>query len=201
MKNILAVTYFPKEELSNTKKVFDEFLKIHPNTKVLELSKNLPEAFNSLSINSYIKRNYLGEKLNNIEQNSLLKLDKLTSDFKEADLVVFAFPMHNFSLPGAVKSYFDNIILKGETFDIVDGKYIGLCKNKKALVLITMGGTYEKEWKEYDHASTLSSQLLNFMGISDVVLIKAGGLANPKNYDEIINTAKIEITNFAKSIL
>jgi len=201
MKNILAITYFPKGENSNTKKIFDEFIKIHHSTKILELSQNLPEAFNSGSINSYIKRNYMGEKLNSDELKSIEKLDILTKQFKDADVILFAFPMHNFSMPGAVKTYFDNIILKGETFDIVDGKYIGLCKNKKALVLITMGGVYEQDWASWDHASTLSTQLLNFIGISDVTLIKAGGFGVPSKYDEIINKAKQELISFSKNIL
>lgn len=201
MKKILAVTYFPKGENSNTKKIFDEFIKIHPNTRVLELSKNLVQAFNENSINAYIKRNYMGQTLNQEEQNSIEQFDNLTKEFKDADQVVFAFPMHNFSMPGAVKTYFDNIILKGETFDIVDGSYIGLCKNKKALVLITMGGLYEKEWSAWDHASTLTIQLLNFMGINDVKLIKAGDFGSPSKYDKIINTAKTELINYAKSIL
>lgn len=200
MKNTLLVSYLPKAEFSNTKNLLDAFLKQKKIEKHLDLLKELPSFFDISSMSSYIKRNYMGQSLNKEELLSIKKMDDMTQQFLAADLIVFVFPMHNFSMPASVKAYFDSIIQKGKTFDIVEGKYIGLAKNKKALVLTSSGGVYEGAWKAYDHLSTLTTELLNFMGISDVRIISAKGMGNPLKCDENILNAVNEVKNYVNNL-
>jgi putative NADPH-quinone reductase len=68
-------------------------------------------------------------------------VDKLIAQLKSADILVMAYPMHNFGTPAAVKAYLDAVIFKGETFEM--GKK--LMSGKKALTFFTAGGIYSEE--------------------------------------------------------
>lgn len=126
-------------------------------------------------------------------------MKKMTAQFKSADIIVMAFPMHNFSLPGIVKkTYFDSILLKGETWDIGPNGYVGLMKGKKMIIISASGGDYQGKMSSWDHSMTLAEQLGNFMGFSEIVKIPIGGMNIPNtNIDNKILEGKEKI----KSVL
>lgn len=99
----------------------------------------------------------------------MTKMDAMTGQIKSADIVVVAFPMHNFSTPAPVKAWFDSVMLKGQTWDASDGKYFGLMNGKKALVLVSSGGFYTNEpMIHWEHALSLAKIEFQFMGFSDI---------------------------------
>lgn len=190
----LIVSFFPREEASNTKKILETIKpQITGEIENLDLTKNLPDFFLADSLNAYYKRNYLGTELNSEELKTLEKMDKMTSQLKTADILILAFPMHNFSMPAAVKAYFDSVLLKGETWDMDDSGYIGLLKGKKALVLSSSGGRYNEELgtKGWDFVTSQTQVLLGFMGFESRVII-AQGLASQNHIEENLKTAEQE---------
>ena len=82
------------------------------------------------------------------------------------DNLIIAFPMYNFSLPAAVKSWVDAVIQKGKTFTLTDKGFQGLCVEKKAIVIITTG----YEVGEADFATPLIKTALGLMGIEPEVI-------------------------------
>lgn len=178
MKTLL-VKYTPRETRSSSKKLLDVF-RNEINTsdiEVLDLCIDVPDMFNVESINAYIKRNYLKEELLPEQKVILTKMDRMTQQLKSADIVVVAFPMHNFSMPASVKAWFDSVMLKGQTWDKSDGKYFGLMHGKKALILVSSGGFYTKEpMIHWEHAISLAKIEFQFMGFSDVREILAEGM-------------------------
>jgi FMN-dependent NADH-azoreductase len=126
---------------------------------------------------AYIQRNYLGQNLTPEQKKLMSKMDRMTEQLKSADIVVVAFPMNNFSMPAAVKAWFDSVMLKGQTWDVKDGGYVGMMNGKKALVLVTSGGFYSKEpMIGWEHALSLTKIEFQFMGYSDVQGILAEGM-------------------------
>jgi len=195
----LIVTYLPRNERSKTKLLVDKFLEEarakSVEIDVLDLLKETPDLFLETNLNAYTKRNYGKEELNEEEKTSMKKMDAMTEQFKSADAVVVAFPMYNFSQPAAVKAWFDSILQKGETWDVGANGYIGLMKGKKALVLMSSGGVYEGEMKNYEHAMSLTKGLFGFMGFEDIRGISAAGVnAKPDNADEIVSNAQAEVS-------
>ncbi|MDE1729163.1 MAG: NAD(P)H-dependent oxidoreductase, partial [Thaumarchaeota archaeon] len=145
--------------------------------EVLDLCTDIPDLFNVESINAYIHRNYLKEELSTEQRNSLAKMDRMTRQIKSADVVVVAFPMHNFSMPASIKAWFDSVMLKGQTWNAVDGKYFGLMSGKKALIIISSGGFYTKEpMISWEHALSLTKIEFQFMGFSDIRGILCEGM-------------------------
>ena len=120
-------------------------------------------------MNAYIRRNYLKEEISNEQKKSMEKMDHMTRQIKSADIVVVAFPMHNFSMPATIKAWFDSVMLKGQTWDVVDGKYSGLMNGKKALAIVSSGGFYASgPLVNWEHALSLAKMEFQFMGFSDI---------------------------------
>lgn len=194
---ILVVSYLPSLQNSRTKKLLDTFLesvKDKSNVEILDLLKDTPNFITAEVLQAYVHRNYMGQALTQEEQKSVEQMDRYLKQFKAADLVVLATPMHNFSLPGMVKAYIDLIIIKGETFD--KG---GLMQGKKALILNSSGLSYEGEYAKNDHATTLAKLAFDFMGFSDVKIVRAQGL-DKKNADvaKIVLDAQEQVKEVVK---
>jgi FMN-dependent NADH-azoreductase len=103
-------------------------------------------------------------------------MDRMTAQVKRADIVVLAFPMYNFSLPAAVKAWFDSVMQKGETWTGADGGYRGLMQGKKALILMASGGAYNGKMASWEHAVSLAKVEFTFMGFDEVKAVTAEDL-------------------------
>ena len=197
MKTLL-VKYTPREERSTSKKLLDAFRNEIKNSQieVLDLCLDVPDMFDIESMNVYIRRNYLKENISDEQKKVLKKMDAMTQQIKSADIVVVAFPMHNFSTPAPVKAWFDSVMLKGQTWDASDGKYFGLMEGKKALILVSTGGFYTKEpMINWEHAVSLAKLEFQFMGFSDIRTIlnegmNAGDQVQSENLGKSIDTVR-----------
>ncbi len=168
----LIVKYLPTGADSNTKKLLDLFLAEikNKNSEVEEvdlLKKQMP-IFDEQSIQAYYKRNYGGQELNADEAKLLEKNDELVSQLKSADVLVLAYPMHNFGPPASIKAYLDAVIMKGVTFDYGEKKMVG----KKALTLFTSGGVYSNdtfnfEYPNWNSIALMSAANFTFMGFDE----------------------------------
>ncbi|HNY10765.1 MAG TPA: NAD(P)H-dependent oxidoreductase [Candidatus Wallbacteria bacterium] len=200
-KKTFIVSYLPGEERSNTKKLLDHFLsEAKPaNMEKLDLCKSAPDFFTHESLMVYYERNYGGQKISPEREAIIKKMDEMTAQFKKADIVIMAFPMHNFGMPGIVKTYFDSIMQKGETWTITPEGYRGMMGGKKALVLTSSGGTYEGPRAAYDTLSALTKIEFNFMGFSEVEIISAAGInMHPEKTDEIVENANKKVSELVK---
>ena len=178
MKTLL-VRYTPRNERSSTKKLLDAYRAKIRNSEIeeLDLCMDVPDMFLEENLLAYIQRNYLGNNITPEQKKLLSKMDHMTEQLKSADIVVVAFPMNNFSMPAPVKAWFDSVMLKGQTWDVKNGSYVGLMNGKKALVIVTSGGIYSKEpMAAWEHALSLTKTEFQFMGYSDVQGILAEGM-------------------------
>ena len=188
----LLVTYLPHADQSHTHVLVEAFCRAagEQGLKRLDLLQDVPDFFDVVRVMAYGDRNYLGKTLSPDQQKAMAKMDRMTAQFKTADIVVTAFPMFNFSMPGLVKTYFDSILLKGETWDAGPHGYSGLMTGRKALVLTTTGGVYEGEQSGRDHLHPLAVQLFRFMGFSDIQVVSAQGMnARADKADELLAEA------------
>ncbi len=99
--------------------------------------------------------------------------DTLIDELRNADVIVFAVPMYNFSVPSTLRAYFDHIARVGVTFRYTATGPEGLLKGKKAYVFITRGGVYADAT---DTQTPYLQQFLGFIGITDVKFVFAEGL-------------------------
>jgi FMN-dependent NADH-azoreductase len=71
---------------------------------------------------------------------TLAASDALCKRLFEADALVFAMPMYNWSMPSAFKAFIDNITRAGITYKTTeDGRIVGQLKHQKVLFITTRG--------------------------------------------------------------
>ena len=191
----LIIKYLPRGERSKTKQVLDTFLKnVTGEIEELDLTKDIPDLLLQENLSAYYKRNYGGEELSETESKSLVKMDRMTDQFLNADRIILAYPMYNFSLPATVKAYFDSVLQKNKTWNINEGGYIGLMHSKKALIITSAGGKYPDG---IEFSTSLSKALFKFVGI-EAEVVEAHGMGYP-DADELLEQAKNKAENIAKN--
>lgn len=102
--------------------------------------------------------------------------DELTAELLAADEIVLATPMYNFSIPAALKAWIDHVVRLGKTFS---ASYEGLAKGKKVTLIIASGSVYTpgSHMESYDSETGYLKQILGFIGITDVTVVRAGGVS------------------------
>ncbi|WP_263263098.1 NAD(P)H-dependent oxidoreductase [Pseudomonas sp. RIT-PI-S] len=107
-----------------------------------------------------------------------LKLSEaLIVELERSDLVLIATPMHNFTLPAALKLWIDYVLRIHRTFSYgADGK-VGLLPDRPVYVLVGSGGFHRGERaRQPDFLTPYLRHALATMGLFDVHFIYLEGL-------------------------
>jgi FMN-dependent NADH-azoreductase len=100
--------------------------------------------------------------------------DTIIGQVRAADIIVIGAPMYNFSLPTTLRAYFDYLLRPRETFSYTEAGPQGLLTGKSAIVIESRGGLYsEGPAKATDFQEPYLKQLLSFIGITEVIFIRA----------------------------
>jgi len=198
MKKTLLVTYLPSGPKSNSRRLsehFESFASRAKNHRLekLDLLQEQPRFFDVTSMQAYYARNYAGKPITPEQTEAIRPLDRMCDRFAEADVVAMAFPMHNFGMPGAVKTYFDAVMQKGRTFDYAAGEPVGLMKGKKALVMFTSGGEYDGTGADWDTLTRLARIEFEFMGFDEIEVVHSYGMSVPDNKEKSLSAARDRI--------
>ncbi|MDE8347597.1 MAG: NAD(P)H-dependent oxidoreductase [Acidocella sp.] len=114
-----------------------------------------------------------------------------------ADIIVIGAPMYNFTIPSQLKSWIDRILVTGKTFKYgADGVPVGLVPaGKKVFIASSRGGAYAEGSPVafLDHQETLLKAALGFIGLTDITIIRAEGVAVPALKPAAIAGAEAQI--------
>ncbi|WP_339260297.1 FMN-dependent NADH-azoreductase [Lysinibacillus sp. FSL K6-3209] len=84
-----------------------------------------------------------GEELSDIESRLLAAKQKAMDALTAADVVVFAFPLWNLTIPATLQTFIDYVYQAGFTFKYDEnGQLVSLMTDKKAVILNARGGYY-----------------------------------------------------------
>jgi len=126
----------------------------------------------------------------NEQKEKVAYSDGIIEEVEQADILVLALPMYNFSVPSVVKAWFDHLARAGRTFKYTDAGPEGLLTGKKTYLVTTRGGVHRN--KETDTLIPFALNFLRFVGLDDVEVIYAEGLnlsgdSRQKGIDEARN--------------
>ncbi|MDC7719451.1 FMN-dependent NADH-azoreductase [Priestia megaterium] len=121
--------------------------------------------------------------------------------FVEADKIVIAFPLWNFTVPAVLHTYFDYLNQAGKTFKYTPEGPVGLLGDKKVMLLNARGGVYsEGPAADVEMAVKYVSSVLQFFGIADVnSVIIEGHNQFPDRAQEIIESGLEQAAQAAKT--
>lgn len=103
---------------------------------------------------------------------------QVLDEFLQSDVVVIGVPMYNFSIPSQLKAWIDRIVIPGRTFHYAEGRAQGLVGDKRVILAVTRGGSYEPPalTAAFEYAQSYLRSIFTFIGISHPVVIVAEGL-------------------------
>ncbi|MEO7065355.1 MAG: NAD(P)H-dependent oxidoreductase [Rhodanobacter sp.] len=109
----------------------------------------------------------------------LVKGNAYMDELFASDIIVIGTPMYNFSIPTPLKAWIDRIAVAGKTFHYTATGPQGLLKNKKVFIASARGGVYSagSPGAAVEHQESYLIGLLAFLGVTDVSIVRAEGLA------------------------
>lgn len=112
------------------------------------------------------------------QQRAVAVSDRAVDELLAADTVVIATGVINFTIPSTLKAWLDHVARAGRTFRYSADGPEGLAVGKKVHLVVASGGVYsEGPATALDHAVPYMKSILAFMGMTDVEVIRAEGLA------------------------
>ncbi|OJJ18317.1 hypothetical protein BKI52_26220 [marine bacterium AO1-C] len=196
MIKTLVISYTPRNG-SYTKVLFDEFVRLangKTEIKHLDLVETPPDLLLAQNLNLIMEWNQGKRDFSDAEQLVLANHHQLIEQVLEADNIVLAFPIYNFTLPATVKAWVDAIVVSDKTFSFSpESGFQGLCTNKKALSIIVAGFDYDASNQVNEYASSTVKQNFDFMGITSEQVLAYGVDQNSLQLDSILGQAKLEI--------
>lgn len=111
-------------------------------------------------------------------QGQLAVSDELIGELEAADLLIIASPVHNFTVPAALKTWIDYVVRNGVTFTSTPEGKIGLLRDRPTLIAVTSGGAMFRDPPvQPDFFRPYLSAVLGVIGLRDVTFAQSTGLA------------------------
>ena len=128
------------------------------------------------------------EQLTDVEQRILTASNKAMDAFLDADVVVFAFPLWNKTIPAPLQTFIDYIYRAGVTFSYNENGPVGLVPDKKVIILNARGGVYSTpEMAPSEMSVNYVRMIMNFFGITNIEeVIIEGHNQYPDRAEQII---------------
>ncbi|KAB2338219.1 FMN-dependent NADH-azoreductase [Cytobacillus depressus] len=145
-----------------------------------------------------------GEEMTDVEQRILAAKQKAMDEVTAAELVVFAFPLWNLTIPAKLQSFIDYIYQAGYSFKYDEnGQLVPLLTDKKFAILSARGGIYSTpETAPMEMAATYIKTVcggLFGMELVDEVIIE-GHAAMPAQAETIIAEGLAKVEAVAKGL-
>ena len=172
---------------------------LHPGAKVLrrdlvaDATWHLSDAHMGVFQGGEVKDASLGA--------DLAKGQTYIDELFAADIIVIGAPMYNFSVPSQLKGWIDRVAVAGKTFKYgPNGPESLLPPGKKVFIASSRGGVYsgDSPMAAFEHHETYLKAALGFLGLTDVTVIRAEGLAlGDESKNAAIATAKAQVAALA----
>ncbi|RRN57222.1 FMN-dependent NADH-azoreductase [Pseudoxanthomonas sp. SGNA-20] len=125
--------------------------------------------------------------------------ERVLEQFLSADVVVIGVPMYNLSIPSTLKAWIDRIVVAGRTFRYTAEGPQGLAGGRKVIIASARGGLHAGA--PTDFQEPYLRQLFAFIGIHDVELVRAEGVAiSPEHREQALAGARARIDELVQPL-
>lgn len=148
-----------------------------------KISRDIVQHLSQQQPTEVIYRDLIHEPIPHLTADSLLAerdplSETLIAELQAADIVVIGAPMYNFTIPTQLKAWLDRVLKAGVTFAYSEQGPQGLLTGKTAYIASGRGGIFTSgDQMAWDHQETYLQQVLQFIGITDVHIIRAEGVS------------------------
>lgn len=181
----------------------EEVQQLDVNVKVFDTFAEKLPYFGQSVFDIYEKR-MTGEALTAEEEAIVATQKKIADLTSEADMLVFAFPLWNLTVPAPMHSFIDFFIQPGVTFSYEeDGTKVLLFKEKKAILLNARGGNFSSPELAHKEIAIrfIEENLVAYSGVEVVgKVIIEGHKANPKQAEMIVKEGLERVRKVARNV-
>lgn len=137
------------------------------------------------------------------EMNAVLaRSDRLCTRLLAADALLFAMPMHNWTMPSSFKAYIDSIVRGGITYATTnEGEFVGRLTGRKVLFLTTRGVDLRpgSSMAGMDALTPALRAAFGFIGVSDPYFVDAQPVqfAQPDACEQALERARGDLERLA----
>jgi len=123
---------------------------------------------------------------------ALRESESLIDELERSDLLILSTPMHNFTVPAALKAWIDQVVRFGRTFKSTPEGKIGLLMDRPTYNVIASGGYFSGDRaRQPDHLTPYLKDILGTIGIKSIRFITLEGLARGEDaVDEAYRNAR-----------
>ncbi|MFI5445354.1 FMN-dependent NADH-azoreductase [Polaromonas sp. UC242_47] len=109
---------------------------------------------------------------------SIARSEALIQELESADVVVIGMPMHNFTVPSALKSWIDHVVRVRRTFDVGREGKVGKLRDRPVFVAVSSGGIFSGDRaRQPDFLTPYLKAILTIIGLHDVTFFSVEGTA------------------------
>jgi FMN-dependent NADH-azoreductase len=104
--------------------------------------------------------------------------EELIQELESADFVVIATPMHNFTVPAALKRWIDHVVRIRRTFNATAEGKVGALRDRPVFVAVSSGGRFSGErTHQPDFLTPYLKAILGTIGLHDLTFFSVEGTA------------------------
>lgn len=145
------------------------------------------------------------EELTDVEKRILAAKQNAMDAVSEADVLVFAFPLWNLTIPAALQTFIDYVYSAGFTFKYdAEGNLVQLMPEKKVILLNARGGLYSAPEMapmemSYNYMQNVFGGVFGMEIIENVII--EGHNANPQQAEAIVAAGMERVREVAQKLV
>ena len=110
------------------------------------------------------------------QAGSMAQSEALIRELESADVVVIATPMHNMTVPAALKTWIDHVVRARRTFTLGAAGKVGTLSDRPVFVAIASGGRFSGERaRQPDFLTPYLRMVLGMIGLHDLTFFSVQG--------------------------
>ena len=132
----------------------------------------------------HLSGRYLAGQSADVQHDQALQEDlelggAVLAEFLAADVAVVGVALYNFTVPSQLKAWIDRVLVAGKTFHYTETGPKGLVTGKRVVLGVSRGGFYGPGTPNhaFEHAESYLRAAFGFIGVSDLEVIVAEGIA------------------------
>jgi FMN-dependent NADH-azoreductase len=108
--------------------------------------------------------------------DAVLYSEELIAELEAADAVVISTPMHNLTVPAALKAWIDHVVRAQRTFRLTPEGKVGVLRDRPVLIAIASGGRYSgQRARQPDFLTPYLQTILATIGLHDLAFFSVQG--------------------------
>ena len=114
------------------------------------------------------------------QEGSMALSETLVRELESADVVVIGTPMHNLTVPSALKAWLDHVVRARRTFDMTAAGKVGTLRDRPVYIAVASGGRFSGERaRQPDFLTPYLKTILAMIGLHDLMFFSVQGTGAP----------------------